>query len=131
MNNTTIVLLEKDDFILVGGQLVIRHPAFVNRGGFVAFYTYHCPNCQDTKTSWSAIGIVRGTVPFFQGRMPIPERYQMISRAKNIKRYPLLKSVRKDGLVTEWNGNVDKRVILDAICCKAGLNCGHVYRSIC
>ena len=123
----TIILVEKDDFIVLpNGHLVIRHPAFRGRGGFVAFYAYHCPNCQDTKTSWSAIGMVKGTVRERDQNGNLAEMDQMISRAKCIKRYPLLKYVKPNGVVVDFHG--DKNAILDTMCAKAGMNCGRVNR---
>lgn len=122
----TIVLLEKDDFVILpNGQIRIRHPAYQGRGGYVAFYTYWCPQCQDTKTTWSAIGMVPGKLNLgYQMNMHAKE--QMISRAKCIKRYPMLKAVRKDGVVVDHYGN--DIAIVDMMCKMAGLNCGFLHR---
>ena len=124
----SIVLLEKDDFIVLpNGQLRIRHPAFQGRGGYAAFYAYHCPQCQDTKTSWSAIGLVNGHV-----NVPTPQenpwmRNEMVSRSRCIKRYPLLRRVRPDGVVGAYNGP-DTKAIVNEMCIKAGLQCGQIHR---
>ena len=122
----TSVLLEKNDFInLPTGQLRIRHPAYQNRGGFVAFYVYWCPQCQDTKTTWSAVGVVPGKIDIGYQVDPAIKN-EMISRSKCIKRYPLLRAVRKDGVVTDFRG--DPKPIIDMICEKAGLSCGSINR---
>lgn len=123
----SVILLEKDDFlVLPDNRLKIRHPAFQGRDGYVAFYTYHCPDCQDTKTSWSSIGMVRGPWHEPQGN-PFAKDY-MISRAKCIKRYPHVMYVRTDGIVQEYYGNVDKRMLVNVMCKKAGLCCDYVAR---
>jgi len=124
----SIVLLEKDDFVVSNGQLYIRHPAFQGRGGYAAFYTYWCPQCQDTKTTWSAIGMVNGHVDLRNPQENPFHRDEMISRSKCIKRYPLLRTVHKNGLVGYYNGSIDSSAIIDDMCKKAGLNCGMLHR---
>jgi hypothetical protein len=128
MQQSTAILLEKDDFTInCHGQLKIRHPAFLGRGGYVAFYAYHCPQCQDTKTTWSAIGLANGNVNVRQPQVNPYTKNRMISRARCIKRYPLLRTVRKNGIVTDYHGPYEKQIV-NKMCCKAGLNCGNMKR---
>ena len=125
----SVVLLEKDDFILLDdNRLMVRHPAFQGRGGFVMFYTYWFPDCQDTKTSWSSVGLVKGSGSINKGGMiPLP-RSHMISRAKCIKRFPYIKAVRTDGITQDYYGSIPKETIVNIICKKAGLCCDYIKR---
>lgn len=120
----SIVLLEKNDFFVTSrDQLVVRHPAFKGRGGFLAIYTYWCPQCQDTKTSWSAIGMVNGNVNVNNPHV----NNHMASRSKCLKRYPLLRKVHVSGLVSDYPGS-DGKHILHEMCRKANMNCGNLHR---
>ena len=123
----SLVALEKDDFLLTrDGNIKVRHPVFQGREGFVAFYTMWCPQCQDTKTSWSALGLVKGSWKLQGPQLDPYARDRMITRTRCIKRFPYIQAIRHDGLVIDYPG--DPKLVIDLICKKAGLNCGMVHR---
>lgn len=135
----SVIPLEKHNFRLItdyynhrNQALQILHPDFANRAGWVLFFTNWCPNCQDTKTSWFALGIVRGQV-----HHPIPPYFRKsIQRCHGIQRFPELKYVRTDGVVVDTprhDEHVDQHALVQLACQAVGLGgcCRNIPRPEC
>ena len=138
----SIVNLEKQHFRLItdfyngrNQEIQITHPDFLGRGGWVLFFDVMCNLCQDTKTTWFAVGIVRGQN--YGTTQPFPARTYI--RKGGVQRFPTLKYVTKTGMVVDSPPsaelNVDPRTLINFACKQANLGsngcCQFLPRSQC
>ena len=144
----SVVNLEKEHFRLItdvyngrNQAIQITHPDFIGggpfpaRGGWVLFFEVMCNLCQDTKTTWFAVGIVKGQN--YGLTQSFPNRSYI--RKGGRQRFPQLKYVRKDGMVVDsppCEGlNVDPRRLIQFACKEANLGgsgcCQFLPRSSC
>lgn len=97
-----IFALEKQHFMLdEHGRIKVTHPAFKGKAGLLLFYLHGCPNCQDTKVVWSALGMLGnrfGTNLAYTSY----DNYPFIYHVKND--YPSLKIIRPDGILINYRG---------------------------
>lgn len=113
------------------GVLQVTHPAFRNRVGYVLFFPMWSPHSQDTKTSWFAMGLLRGHV-----EVHIPEYMRTsIQRCSNTRRFPSIHYVRKDGVVVDarrHDTEYDQKNLVELVCRAAGMKCcGYLPRPNC
>ena len=101
-----IIKLYKNDFeVLQNGQLRVIHPLLRGQNGFVLFKLNDCPDCQDTKTMWSAVA------------MSTKMMNEFICSSHNTATVctgavPGLMYIRKDGMLVDFRGKVNRESLL-------------------
>ena len=94
------VKLRKEDFVLKnGGGLYVHHPLLTNKNAFVLFITYDCPECQDTKTTWSSIAIEAGKLT--------DKACHKICTQK----FPKIMYKMKNGYLADYKGPINKKAL--------------------
>lgn len=138
----SVIPLEKQHFKLISNwynhedkMIRIIHPEFQNRGGWVLFFTVMCPECQDTKTTWFALGVVKGSVSYASANPPFSNRTYI--RKSSVQRFPQVQYVTKEGFVVDSPSTPEQIIDIDELikfACKSsdmGGCCQNAHRSKC
>lgn len=113
----SIIPLEKHHFQLIENNnysvMRITHPQFKNKRGWVLFFTAMCPQCQDTKTTWFALGVLKMTTSV-NHKKPWDTEHTYIRRS-NVQRFPQLVYVTENGIIVNSPSNVDHVVNVNGL----------------
>jgi glutaredoxin len=128
----SVIPLEKQHFRVTknGGALQVTHPVFKGRAGYVLFFSVWCPQCQDTKTTWFALGVVRGN---FQVVIP-PYLNKTIQNCRGVQKFPHVQYIRSDGMVVDirrHDAKLDPQSLVDYVCKKTKMCCNFLARPYC
>ena len=113
-----VIELTSDDFDITGNSVKVINKNFKDSYGFINFYAPWCPHCIKMKETWTDLAIEFKN-KFAIGAVNCENKKNYKIRDKlRIMQYPTIKTVSKNGIVSNYEGNYMKDDMIFYICNK-------------
>jgi thiol-disulfide isomerase/thioredoxin len=113
-----VIELTSDDFDITGNNVKIINKHFKNSNGFINFYAPWCPHCIKIQELWSDLAI-EFKHKFAIGAVNCENKKNYKIRDKlRIMQYPTIKTVSKNGILSNYGGEYIKDDMIFYICNK-------------
>lgn len=105
--------LKFKDFNIINNKLYIMNNNFINKG-LIVFYAPWCKHCNDMSDEYSELACT------YLNKFPLgavncedlPNKNDLLASYANVTKYPTIKKVGKNGLISNFDNNFIKNNII-------------------